>query len=244
MDEDGLTLLCVDDCRTELESLRSTISTSCTGTEDVMIYQDVVYPGKLESHKRKTQYLPYLNVATFMVDNLLNTYDVSCHKDASSGTYCDLILAEWRNETNTTDTAHDCGDCTLGPFKLQLESVIGYDDDWAEAFASMTSSCGATGYAWTSPSAYSLSTVASTTTAANATSTSASAAQTCVSTYTIQTNDTCNSIAASQNVSTYNLMKANSLTILCSNLPEVGETLCIPPTCNTVSVFQSDSCDD
>lgn len=244
MDEDGLTLLCVDDCRTELESLRSTISTSCTGTEDVMIYQDVVYPGKLESHKRKTQYLPYLNVATFMVDNLLNTYDVSCYKDASSGTYCDLILAEWRNETNTTDTAHDCDDCTLGPFKLQLESVIGYDDDWAEDFASMTSSCGATGYAWTSPSAYSLSTVASTTTAANATSTSASAAQTCVSTYTIQTNDTCNSIAASQNVSTYNLMKANSLTILCSNLPEVRETLCIPPTCNTVSVFQSDSCDD
>ncbi|KAJ5209444.1 hypothetical protein N7449_003823 [Penicillium cf. viridicatum] len=226
MDEGGLALLCVDDCRAELESLRSTISTSCTGTEDAMTYQDVAYP------------------ATFMVDNLLNTYDVSCYKDASSGTYCDLILAEWRNETNTTDTAHDCDDCTLGPFKLQLESVIGYDDDWAEDFASLTSSCGATGYTWTSPSAYSLSTVARTTTAANATSTSTSATQTCVSTYTVQTNDTCNSIAASQNVSTYNLMTANSLTILCSNLPEVGEILCIPATCNTVSVLNSDSCDD
>lgn len=46
MDEGGLGLLCVDDCRSELESLRSTISTSCTGTEDAMTYQDVAYPGK------------------------------------------------------------------------------------------------------------------------------------------------------------------------------------------------------
>lgn len=179
-------------------------------------------------------------LATFALDNLLNTYDVSCYKDASSGTYCDLILAEWRNETNSTDN-HDCEDCTLGPFKLQLESVVGYSDDWAEDFASMTSSCGATDYTWTSPGTYgsTVSTTASTT----ATSTSATATQSCSSTYTVQTNDTCNSIAATQTVSTYNLMIANSFTIICSNLPDVGNEICIPATCTTTTLLHGNSCD-
>lgn len=183
-----------------------------------------------------------------MVDNLLYTYDVSCYKDSSTGEYCDLILAEWRQESNDTDTDHDCDDCTLGPMKLQLESPLGYDEDWASEFASMTSSCGVTGYEYTSPTAYASSTSIATTTTgstiASTTATSGTATESCSSTYTVQLNDTCNSIAASQNISTYNLMLANSITILCSNLPEEGEEICIPALCSTTTLQHGDSCDD
>ncbi|PYI25219.1 hypothetical protein BP00DRAFT_469767 [Aspergillus indologenus CBS 114.80] len=192
-----------------------------------MVYEDTTYP------------------ATFTVDNLLYTYDVTCYKDSSTGTFCDLFLAEWRNETNITDTAHDCDDCTLGPMKLQLESPLGYDTDWASEFASLTSSCRATGYSYTSPAGYALSTsttATADTVTSSATATGAVATQSCSSTYTVQTNDTCNSIAAGQNVSTYNLMIANSINILCTNLPDVGDEVCIPSTCNTTTLLHGDSC--
>jgi hypothetical protein len=128
--------------------------------------------------------------------------------------------------------------------KLQLESPIGYDDEWVETFASLTSSCSATGYAYTSPAAYALNTSTSVATAtSNATST-ATATQTCVSTYTMQANDTCLSISHSQNVSTYNLIMANNWNILCTNLPDVGGDVCIPEDCNATSLYYGWTCND
>lgn len=56
--------LCVTDCYTSLQSARAKIEATCTAETDVIVYEDVAYP------------------ATFIADNYLLTYDVSCMKDA------------------------------------------------------------------------------------------------------------------------------------------------------------------
>lgn len=163
---------------------------------------------------------------------------------SSSGTFCDLILAEWRNETNITtaeQAANDCSDCMLGPYAVQLDSPLGYSSDFAAQFASLTSSCGATGYAYTVPTAYALNSTTSATATATASSTASSTPTSCVASYTVGVNETCNDIAESQGVSTYDLMNANDINIFCSNLVE-GSTLCIPDKCTTVTVLPEDSC--
>ncbi|KOC07375.1 hypothetical protein AFLA70_31g004611 [Aspergillus flavus AF70] len=230
--EDALQSLCVDSCRKELQALRGTVQAACTGQGDVMVYDNIAYP------------------ATFMIDNLLYTYDVSCYKDSSSGKYCDLILGEWRNQTNATNddsAAHDCSDCILGPFKIQLESPIGYDDEWAEDFTSLTSSCGATGYTYVAPTGYALNSSITSSGTATSTGTGSDAAtptstHTCATTYTVQANDTCHSIAKKHSVSTYNLMVANGITIFCSNLAAPGGSICIPESCNSTTLLAGNSC--
>ncbi|KAK3898700.1 hypothetical protein C8A05DRAFT_37699 [Staphylotrichum tortipilum] len=201
------------------------IPSVCTALQDVMVYNNVAYP------------------ATFMVDKLTYTRDIGCYKDSVSGSFCDLTLAKWRNETNITaaeGAARDCSDCMLGPWKYQLGSPFGYSHSFAEAFSSLTSSCGATGYAFTTPSAYGLNATASST-VATTTSPATTAAASCVRTYTVQANDTCNSIAAALNVSTYNLMNANNINIFCSDLV-AGSALCIPEPCNSMTLSLSDTC--
>ncbi|GMF89511.1 unnamed protein product [Aspergillus oryzae] len=168
----------------------------------------------------------------------------------SPGKYCDLILGEWRNQTNATNdnsSAHDCSDCILGPFKIQLESPIGYDDEWAEDFISLTSSCGATGYTYVAPTGYALNSSITSSGTATSTGTGSDAAtptstHTCVTTYTVQANDTCHSIAKKHSVSTYNLMVANGITIFCSNLAAPGESICIPESCNSTTLLAGNSC--
>ena len=67
--------------------------------------------------------------------------------------FCDLLLLEWRNETNATG-AYDCHECMLEAWRIQLESPLGYEDDFAEDFASVTESCGASGYSYSTPTPY------------------------------------------------------------------------------------------
>ncbi|GKZ42130.1 hypothetical protein AbraIFM66951_000837 [Aspergillus brasiliensis] len=197
-----------------------------------MVYENIAYP------------------ATYMTENFYYNWQISCYQDASTGEYCDLIIADWQNQTNTTSSNHSCADCILGPMKLQLESPLWTDEEWAEDFASLTSSCSATGYAWTSPTAYALNTSATATStatltgsaSASSTSSTTTSSSTCTSMYTVQANDTCNSIAVAQNVSTYNFIVANNLNILCGNLPAVGEDVCIPEGCNSTTLLSGDTC--
>ncbi|KAB8220120.1 hypothetical protein BDV33DRAFT_231217 [Aspergillus novoparasiticus] len=169
---------------------------------------------------------------------------------AYPGKYCDLILEEWRSQTNATgddSAAHDCSDCTLGPFKIQLESPIGYDDEWAEDFTSLTSSCGATGYTYVAPTGYALNSSITSSGTATSTGTGTDAAtptstHACATTYTVQANDTCHSIAKKHSVSTYNLMVANGITIFCSNLAAPGENICIPESCNSTTLLAGNTC--
>lgn len=129
----------------------------------------------------------------------------------------------------------------LGPYVVQLDSPLGYASDFASQFASLTSSCGATGYSYTVPVSYALNSTTVATATATTTSTIASSTPTCVASYTVGVNETCNDIAESQGVSTYDLMNANDINIFCSNIVE-GSTLCIPEKCTTVTVLPEDSC--
>ena len=70
-----------------------------------------------------------------------------------------MIINNWRNSSTPVN---QCADCILSPFAKQLSSPLGYDADNAAAFNSITASCGAAGYPYTSPTAYALNTTAPT----------------------------------------------------------------------------------
>lgn len=132
LSQDDLTAVCEDTCRQSLVDLRTRISSSCDAATDVIHFSYMTYP------------------ATYIVDRYLYFYDVSCYKDKSSGEFCDAVVAGWRNETGGT-AAHSCEDCWLGPMSVQLTSPIGYNEERAIAFASLTSSCSVDGYAGATP---------------------------------------------------------------------------------------------
>ena len=146
----------------------------------------------------------------------------------------------------TNATAQPCSDCSLGQMQIQLNSPLGYDAMLAADFQSLASSCGASGYAVASPTAYARN---ASTTASNTTSTESVSgpAPTCVppyAPYTTQVNDTCNSIAKAQNVSTFSLIYANGFDAFCSAMPQVGTQICLPTSCKVHKWGRYEDCID
>ncbi|GJC87795.1 hypothetical protein ColLi_10633 [Colletotrichum liriopes] len=135
LDQDGLADVCEDTCRQSLVDLRTRILGSCDSNTDTIQYNYLSFP------------------ATYIVDRYLYFYDVSCYKDSSSGNFCDTVVAGWRNETGGSE-AHFCDDCWLGPMSVQLKSPIGFNEDRAEEFASLTRSCSVDTYATPTPMPY------------------------------------------------------------------------------------------
>lgn len=135
LDQDGLTAVCQDACRQSLVDLRTKISSSCDAGTDTIHFGYMTYP------------------ATYIADRYLYFYDVSCYRDKSSGQFCDAVVAGWRNETGGS-ASHACEDCWLGPMSVQLGSPIGYDEERARAFASLTSSCSVDAYPHATPTPY------------------------------------------------------------------------------------------
>ncbi|KAJ5964996.1 uncharacterized protein N7479_004872 [Penicillium vulpinum] len=223
LDEDQVTELCVNDCYTSLKSARATIQAACTEDTDVIVYEDVAYP------------------ATFIADNYLFTYDVSCRKD-ESGNYCDPQFLSWANRSAVPSMNASCSDCWLGVLETQLNSPLGYDEGMEETFSSLTSSCIASGYSVTSPTAYALNATATATeTSATATSTTT---LNCVGLYQAQQSDDCNSVAKLLSVSTYSLLQANKLDLYCQDFASMmNRPLCVPPKCNTYTWKGTDTCD-
>ncbi|KAH8427982.1 uncharacterized protein LDX57_005688 [Aspergillus melleus] len=123
----------------------------------------------------------------------------------------------------------------LGVVQIQLNSPFGYDEEFASRFAYTTSRCKASGYPFTSPAAYALSSSA-------ATSSTYITTPECSDPYQVQANDTCDSIALAQNVSTDGLQVAGGLSQTCSNLHAVGP-FCLPPSCALYYVQVDDTCE-
>ena len=144
------------------------------------------------------------------------------------------MFLSWLDQRKLT-AAQNCSDCMLGVMQIQLNSPFGYDDEFADDFKSATSSCSATGYVYTSPSAYVES--SSKTAPSNSIPT-----PTCSDPYKVQPDDTCESIALAQNVSTEGILNTGGLSQSCSNLHAVG-TLCLPPSCALYKVQVDDTCD-
>ncbi|KEY74070.1 hypothetical protein S7711_02659 [Stachybotrys chartarum IBT 7711] len=218
LDLENLESMCTAECRSSLESLRAIVLGACDAEEDVMVFDRHAYP------------------ATFNIDRYLHALDVTCHRDSDTGTFCDLLVAEWRNETNATDS-NDCHDCMLEPWRIQLESPLGYDDEFAEDFSSVTESCGASGYSYSTPTAY--GTPVSPTN--SETSTSTAEPTPCATPYTVGEGDTCETIAAAHNVSSFGLIDRNGLDIFC-HLPDAGGEICLPAQCRTHFLLINDNC--
>lgn len=157
---------------------------------------------------------------------------------STTGQFCDPQLLAWSNQS-VLSTNESCSDCWLGVQALQLGNPLGYDPGLASDFASLTSSCNATAYSYTSPTAYALNATA-TTVSATVTATPAAA---CTGSYTVDSADTCFSVSQDLNVSTYNLLYYNNLDIYCQNFnASVGSNLCIPPQCETYTWQALDTC--
>lgn len=158
----------------------------------------------------------------------------------SSGQYCDDIFRSWQSSPATApnQNVQDCSDCILGLDQVQLNSPFGYDEDFASDFATQTSSCGKSGYTYTTPASYALNATATTTTSPSDTTSTA-----CVATYAVVDGDTCNTVAQNNGVSTFRLLTANGISLDCSNFPYPGASLCIPPSCDTYTVALNDTCD-
>ena len=43
--EEEIAAVCVDGCRADLLSVKATIAAACTSSEDIMVYQQIAYPG-------------------------------------------------------------------------------------------------------------------------------------------------------------------------------------------------------
>lgn len=169
----------------------------------------------------------------------------------STGEFCDLEIASWRNQSSSTDltigVSHDCDDCNLGPMVIQLQAPVAYNSAFASKLASLTSSCSATGYSYTTGSPYPVATLSSISTTVftdNEMKPTGTVAPVilCTSPYTIQANDSCNSIAAEKNVSDYSLTYLNGLDKFCSDLPQPGNSICLPLQCAVHYLTYSDTC--
>ncbi|PYI36203.1 hypothetical protein BP00DRAFT_386649 [Aspergillus indologenus CBS 114.80] len=226
--EDQLSALCVDDCKASLNAVRATIQQACTADSDVIVDAGIAYP------------------ASWIIDNFIYTHQISCLTDSTTGEYCDTLIQSWANITKQSSN-QSCSDCMLSMQQVMLESVIGYDDELAESFASTTSSCGNTNYPFTSPTPYALNATKSTqtpsTTSTTAPTENTSSTGTCTDTYTVLEGDTCLSISAAYNVSSFYLAYNNNLDIYCSDLT-VGKTLCLPGACDIYTVQINDTCLD
>ncbi|TLD08606.1 uncharacterized protein PgNI_07373 [Pyricularia grisea] len=214
-----LTALCGGSCQTELTALQSTIAKACTGSSDVMVYDDhIAYP------------------ATFLVDRFLFAASLSCLKESGTGLYCDEVVSLWPNETETWTEAQRCHECQLGIMKQQLASPFGYEEDEAADYASTTSSCSKTQYAFATPTSYALN------------STTPSPSQpTCgpdaSGSYTVQDGDSCNSISEAQGVATEAFISINDIDLGCNDIPTVGTSLCLPKKCKVRELGLGDTCE-
>ncbi|SPO02953.1 uncharacterized protein DNG_05632 [Cephalotrichum gorgonifer] len=227
LSEEALESVCTDECRSSLESLRKLVHEACDAKEDAMIFDHYAYP------------------ATFNLDRYLHVLDVSCIKDSDTGKFCDTLLNEWRNEANGPN-AHDCHMCMLEAWRVQLESPIGYEKDWAEDFASVTESCSAFSYSYTVPPPYRTA-MAPTGSEAIAPAGSAFSTPTaeptpCATPYTIREGDSCGSIAAAQNVSFFGIIEENPKLDSFCHLPAAGTEICLPAQCRTHFLMMDDNC--
>jgi LysM repeat protein len=156
---------------------------------------------------------------------------------STTGQFCDLILAEWRNQSKEADK---CSDCILGPIGIGLQSPLEYNSEDAAEFSSLTKECGAKGYEFKTPTPY-----AATSTRNPSQGTGAPTPASCNGRkYVVKQNDTCQSIAFAQKVSTYALMQDNGIDVYCSGLPEPGRTLCLPKNeCKPYILNPGDTCE-
>lgn len=130
---DELDMLCNPDCIQSLGRVRDEQERACAA--DKLVVDGDVHP------------------VTDTTETMLWTFNYTCRVDYSSSDFCAPVFDSWANG-DADDAA--CSDCVLGTYQLQLDYHLGYDEELASAFTSLTESCGETGYPVTSPASTSL----------------------------------------------------------------------------------------
>ncbi|KAF5867467.1 putative glycoside hydrolase family 61 protein [Botrytis fragariae] len=177
---DDLSSICTDTCLGSLETLRAQQLLDCSSS-DLAVNAGETYPPALTT------------------DILLFTYNYTCIQDPTTSGYCYPDFFAWNNDTESTTSTEVCSNCNLLIQQSQLDSPLGWDDDSASMYSSLTSSCGVTKYPVASPSPYSLDVTATVSSTANPSTTTAAYA--CISMYTIQEDDTLSTAASTGSAS-------------------------------------------
>jgi len=145
-------------------------------------------------------------------------------------------MFSWLAAGNASTKAASCSDCSLGAIQAQLSSPFGYNEEFAQEFQEVKSSCGSSGYSFTTPTAYAISTkLPDRDEDANTPS--------CLNPYIVKSGDSCDSIALAHQISTFSVIKAGRLNSDCTNL-RPGVSLCLPAPCNLYRVQPGDDCKD
>ncbi|CEL11919.1 hypothetical protein ASPCAL15013 [Aspergillus calidoustus] len=154
----------------------------------------------------------------------LTNHKQRCLKDSDGG-YCVLHL----QATNDQD---ECDHCGLQMFQAELSNSYFFNNDLAEQFSSLTSSC----------SVSTLDTPTHTSVVLSSSSAGMPTPTACAERVaTIQAGDTCDSFAAANNVSTWRMLIENGLQSGCLDFPTSG-TLCVSGRCQTHLVQPQDTC--
>ncbi|KAF2163483.1 hypothetical protein M409DRAFT_57384 [Zasmidium cellare ATCC 36951] len=212
----NITDLCQPDCEKSLKDLRSAIQDACPTEDNRLTLGTTIYP------------------ATATIDFFLSTWDRLCLKKSTSNEFCYNEMRPWQQQNNLT---HEqlCSDCFLDTLRIDLSSEYTHNDDVAETFSSLTSSCQKTGFGYTSPTHIALS---------SSVILETPNPQTCDDPVKIAAQDTCNSISLAHNVSTSALLIKNRLPAYCRDFPRPGTSLCLPPSCDVHTVRRNDTCED
>ncbi|PWY95959.1 hypothetical protein BO94DRAFT_571459 [Aspergillus sclerotioniger CBS 115572] len=207
---DHLDQMCTDECKTSIASYREAVETACA---------DDKYDDGDSSKGTSGVYRPIV-----LPDYYFTNYNQRCLKD-SDGNYCLFHL-------QSTDTQDECDACGLRMFQAELRNGYFYNDDLAEQYSSLTSSCGVSTLDLPTPTP-----VVVTSSSTTSTIPTSCADRSAV----IQPGDTCDTFAAANNVSTWRMLIENGLQSGCVDFPSSG-TLCVTGHCQTHLVTASDSC--
>ncbi|KAH8693418.1 hypothetical protein GQ44DRAFT_765230 [Phaeosphaeriaceae sp. PMI808] len=113
-------------------------------------------------------------------------------------------MFSWLAAGNASTKAANCSDCSLGSMQTQLNSPFGYDEEFDQEFQAAKSSCGSSGYSFTTPTGYAVST--------NLPDRAPDASNpSCSNTYIVKSGDSCDAITLAHQVSTFSIIKAGGL---------------------------------
>lgn len=211
----NITDLCQPTCQKSLTTLRASIADACPTDDNKLELGTTIYP------------------AFAMIDLFFATWNKLCLKRPHSDEFCYNDMRPWQEQNNLTNEQL-CSDCFLDTLRLDLSSEYTHNDDVAESFSSLTSSCQKTGFGYAAPTRIALSSNMPLETPSP---------QTCHYPLTIAAHDTCHSIALANNVSTSALLIRNRLPAYCRDFPGPGTSICLPPSCDIYTVKMNDTCE-
>ncbi|CAG8910036.1 unnamed protein product [Penicillium egyptiacum] len=232
---ENLTALCTTACSSSIATFRENVFTNCANdiyTDEPVNASSYVYGTGTKNDIYNVEGISIKPIA--MVDPYFINYDMTCMQDgANPPNFCYTLAA---NDTGTEVEPDPCGNCGLGIMRVQLDSPVGYFDQFASQYLASASSCGVTVPPLSKPTQVYLNNT-------NTLVSSYASTPTCTGIYvTITPGSTCDEFAESNSISTDQLLMINGLAGGCANWPGNLDSLCVEGNCEPYLVQQNDTC--